>query len=184
MGRPTFGLIARFSEDSAKPTLRPRPSALTSTTFPALAPKKVHPPRATSASGGNFRPPTRIVAFATAADAASTAAASPKPGHLSSPPPERPTTPPLPSQPVSPALVDPSKPPTIGMSLSPRKRVNSVHTSRANLKDAGTTPARFAKARVVTSPAAPPPPMPSMPTAHVKNNVVLGQSRIGAPSVL
>ncbi|KAG8978900.1 NADH:ubiquinone oxidoreductase, partial [Tulasnella sp. 427] len=88
MGRPTFGLTARFSEDTAKPTLHPRPSTLAPAAFPTLAPKKDHPPRANSATGGNFRPPTRIVAFATAAAAASTAAASPKPGHLSSPPAE------------------------------------------------------------------------------------------------
>ncbi|KAG9005769.1 hypothetical protein FRB90_010222, partial [Tulasnella sp. 427] len=87
-----------------------------------------------------------IGAFATA-----TAAASPKPGYLSSPPAERPITPLLQSQPVLRfcrvhTTSSPSKPPMIGMSPSPRKRVDSIRTSGANPEEGGTTPAPFTKA--------------------------------------
>ncbi|KAG8905451.1 hypothetical protein FRC01_008350, partial [Tulasnella sp. 417] len=183
MGRPNFAMTARSSEDSTKNKFLGHPPTI----FPTLGNKKDQPPRSTSASG-NFKPPTRIVAFATAAAAASTAAANLKATPTSPPAAARPTTPPLQPQAAaglrrSYTTSSPSKPPTIGLNLSPRKRVDSVHSSKANTRDAGTTPGRFAKARVVTSPDTPP-PMPPMPVAHVKNNLVLGQSRIGAPSVL
>ncbi|KIO20695.1 hypothetical protein M407DRAFT_29686 [Tulasnella calospora MUT 4182] len=186
MGRPNFAMTARSSEDSTK-NVHGRLLGHTPTAFPTVGTKKDQPPRSTSVGTGNFKPPTRIVAFATAAAAASTAAANLKAIPTSPPPAARPTTPPLQPQPTAGlrrayTTSSPSKPPTIGLNLSPRKRVDSVH-SKANTRDAGTTPGRFAKARVVTSPDTPP-PMPPIPVAHVKNNLVLGQSRIGAPSVL
>ncbi|KAG8896274.1 NADH:ubiquinone oxidoreductase [Tulasnella sp. 408] len=185
MARPNFAMTARSSEESTK-NVNNKLLGHPTTTFPTLANKKDHPPRSTSAAG-NFKPPSRIVAFATAAAAASTAAANVKATPTSPPAAARPTTPPLQTQAAglrrSYTTSSPSRPPTIAPSLSPRKRVDSVHSSKANTRDAGTTPGRFAKARVVTSPDTPP-PMPAMPVAHVKNNLVLGQTKIGAPSVL
>lgn len=82
-------------------------------------------------------------------------------------------------------ISSPTRPPTTGI-FAPRQRTETLHSSRTtgsvNTAHAGTTPGR-AKARSVTGPETPPPPVPSLPAhAHATSrNAVLGMSRIGAP---